>query len=121
MADLLDAAGRFVKKDTRDVAKASRNGTLDKDDRFWLTTDEVRLLHNGLTPVEYLFEVMRDNFIDTDTRMRAATVLLPYIQAKAPTAINVGTFDKASEREANAVRDKLKLLLNVVDISEAMT
>lgn len=117
MSELFDISGKLIKQETNRTNTASRNGSISADSRFWLTDSEMRLLSNGQTPVEYLFDVMRDNFIGHDERMKAAALLLPYVQSKAPTAIYLSAQGDATQgsmsREASAVKDKLIALIGI--------
>ncbi len=118
MSDLLD----INKAKSELYKKKNSPDKLDREDRFWLTRMELNLLQSGQTPLEYLLEVMRDNFSPQDVRMKAANTLMPYVQQLAPRAMeleNEGEFDPSILREANIVREKLALLIGASSFSDS--
>lgn len=124
MADILDPPGvvNFSQIKRELFAKSEKKDKdidpdVEKENRFWLTRYELRLLQTGQTPFEYLLEVMRDKFNPPDIRMKAATTLMPYVQQMAPRSMELNDPSELTPiqmREANIVREKLAALVGIV-------
>lgn len=87
--------------------------TLSK--RQWLTFAEEEELSKGISPVEFLISTFRDGTLALDIRMEAAKSLLPYVNKRAPQAVEItgaegGPLDF---RETSAIKSKLASMLGV--------
>lgn len=53
----------------------------------------------GLTPLEYILEVMRDTTADADRRFAAAVAAAPYVHPRLATVAHSGTLARRDVRE----------------------
>lgn len=55
---------------------------------------EAKIASEGLTPLDYLLSILRDEMLDRDTRMEAAKAAAPYSHPRLQTTTHEGNPDK---------------------------